>query len=349
MQFVRRIAVGLASFLLPITVFWFGIGFSAWQVFSGPKHIEGALQKSGLYSSVVKDVLKQQGKNNGDLPVDQPQIRALVQQSFTPQLLQETSTLVLDSTFAWLQGKTATPNFQVDLTGAKNSLADGVGNYVDQRISSLPICSLDAIPQNVDVFTTPCVPPGFSKAQAVEKARQTVLASEAFSKPVLTNNTFKSDDGQLLSQKFEQLPQRYHQLKQGLYMLAIISVLAAVIIIFLHVTRRNGLRRVARVLLGAGLSTIVMAITIAVIAQLVSSKITTTPGSNQALAKQIVEVAHLLVNDVRTWWLGYGICIAVVGGVGLIALKLSTPKGVPKIKPPIPVAKTPKKSPPNIS
>jgi hypothetical protein len=91
---LRKPFAALCASLLVVTLFGFGLSWSVWHVLGQPNYIKQALRQSGIYQTAVQDVLKQKqaepanGTAETNLPVDNPQLQALIKQAFPPQTLQ---------------------------------------------------------------------------------------------------------------------------------------------------------------------------------------------------------------------------------------------------------------------
>src|SRR5215510_2581479 len=111
----RSLFLRLSVSLLPVTLFSFGLAFSAMLVFGNPTLVKSAVRDSGLYNVLIDDVfLQNQSVLGTALPINDNGVTDAVKAAFTPNLLQTTGDHVVDGTYAWLRGDTKTPEFNVD-------------------------------------------------------------------------------------------------------------------------------------------------------------------------------------------------------------------------------------------
>jgi hypothetical protein len=329
MQFLRKSTIGVVASLLTVLLFSFGLAFSIQRVFSTPDGIKSALRESGFYSVAVSAGLdqaqKEQAGNQEDIPVNRPEIQNIIKQAASPEFLQTQTETTLDSLYAWLQGKTETLNFKVDLTDVKARLADGVGQYVGQRLSALPPCQTPVNPNDVDAFNATCVPVGYNAAEAAAKAKDEILRGEFLKDTELTAASIKNNDGKTLDQQLKAVPGIYQRINQGVLLGGLAALLLAVAIVFLSVTRRSGLKKVAITFITIGAISAFLGWLSSFAVRRGSEELAKT-SANNPLTEHGVNVAKLLVNDVRFWWMLYGIALVVVGIATLVTLHFTKSK-----------------------
>jgi uncharacterized membrane protein len=343
MGFFRRAALTSLYSLLSITLFSFGVLFSLKMVFGQPKPLEKALDQSGIYSSLVQNVVNQNASNS-NLPLKQPEIQAAAQKAFPPTLLKQSTDQLLDGTYAWLQGKTTTPQFSIDLSPAKTQFANYVGDYTQQRLDSLPACTLANMPTsltNLNPFDLTCLPPGASKTAIVQQSKEQVLANtDILSQTLYTPDTLKNDTGKTLTQQLQAIPQAYHRMMLGIYLTGFVALAAIAGILLLHPSRRAGVRRVAITALSVGLVSGLMAFLGSFVLRQAADSLTHSSQTTELVQTKLVTVLHLLADDLRTWWLGYGVLLVAIS-VGIwVVLRLVKPKQ-PVASPPLPQSPPP--------
>jgi uncharacterized membrane protein len=321
------------------------------MVLGQPQPLEKALDQSGLYRSIVQNVVSENAASSS-LPLKDPQIQAAAQQAFPPALLEKSTNQVLDGTYAWLQGKTTSPQFTVDLSPAKKQFASSVGSYVQQRLDSLPPCTLANMPSNlnsVNPFTLSCSPPGVTKAAIVEQSKEQVLANtDILNQTLYTPDTLKNDSGQTFTDKLQAIPRAYHALIVSIYLTGVVAILATIGIILLHTSRRAGLRRVAITSFSVGVISALMAFLGSYILRRATDTLTQSSQTTQLVQTKLVVVLHLLANDLRTWWLGYGLMLVAVAVATWVLLRLNKPRKS-LITPPTPQPSHTPASPPTMN
>ena len=114
MHILKRVLVGISASLLASILLTFGFFWSLHQVIGTPGPVKTVLRQSGLYESGVgaaldqaqKDQKNDTNENKDNIPVNQPQVRTIIEQAFPPSFLQTQTEQVIDHTYAWLNGMT---------------------------------------------------------------------------------------------------------------------------------------------------------------------------------------------------------------------------------------------------
>ena len=84
--------------------------------------------------------------------------------TFTPQFVQTNVEGAIDSLYDWLDGKAPKFHFTVDLKSQQGTFLAQLQTQVQNRLSSLPVCTPAQTSAQVDPLTTPCVPKGATPA-----------------------------------------------------------------------------------------------------------------------------------------------------------------------------------------
>ena len=325
MQFVRKTAVGLVASLLLSLLITFGIVFGLQRVFGSPAAIKQALKASGFYQSVIPNALDQaqkDQKNQGteqkeEIPLDKPEVRTIVQNAASPDFLQSQTEGVLDSIYAWLQGKTPKLTFAVDLATVKARLSDGVEQYAQQHLASLPRCTGRSMPnQDIDPFNATCLPPGANVDQVAAKAKDQVLNGDFLKDTQLTADSIKTDKegDKTLADDLKDVPAIYQKTNLAINILGPVLVLLALALVFLSISRRAGLKKLAILAISAGTIGAIIGVVASYALQRASTMAT------EPLQQTIFKVVQMLVNDLRNWWVGYGLALLLLGAGTLVAL-----------------------------
>jgi hypothetical protein len=236
--------------------------FAITVTLGNPAVIEKALKQSGVYGQVVDTVLdnsKDQVKDtNTQNLLDDQQVRAAAKKAFSPELLETSTTSVIDGVFAWLQGKTAEPVFSIDISSAKASFVRSLTDYAQAKASALPVCTLQqlqTIDLNSDVLSLPCRPPGVDPAQVASQFNQQVLSNTDFlDKSVITNQTIaEQNNGKSLADSAQNLPAAYQSIQTGKWVLLVLTLVLGVLLVVARRDKRAGLRHVSWALLMSGI------------------------------------------------------------------------------------------------
>ena len=269
MRIIKKIFRGLASYLFKLFILLTAVVAALVLTFHSPKKIEKSLNDSGVYSTFVDSALQEVQKSNdtntdnSSIPITDPAIKAAAEKAFTPQLLQTSTDNVLNGTYNWLSGKTATPSFRIDLSGAKQTFAQAAGAAAAQRVSSLPSCTIAQLEQlspDQDPFSLACLPPGFDIAAAQSKVTNDIATSSDFlGTPVITpHNLPKNSQGKTVFDQLANAPKIYKWINASPWLLAALAVLTGGITLALYDSKRRGLRNIAITLGSTGIFLLVV-------------------------------------------------------------------------------------------
>ena len=327
MQFIRKTTLVVAATLFTVALFWFVALLGLQRTISSVVTIKDTLKDSGIYNTVIQDVLaqtqkdqKNQGANKEkelDIPVDDARVQAIIAQAFPPNYLQQQTEGVLDGTFAWLQGSAPKLSFTIDIADAKLRLADGLANYTREKAATLPPCPAGApVAGDVDVFSATCLPAGVNPEIAATQARAQILQGDFLKDDRLSAETIKNDKGETLDKQLEQLPSAYQHAQDGVRGLAGLALLLGVAVVFLSVNWRAGIKKVAIISITVG----ALGILLSIMAKLLVDAASSNADLKQPLQHSMFKVAEGLIANARMWWLWTGLALVALGIVGLVAL-----------------------------
>jgi hypothetical protein len=270
MNRVRKGFIYLLSLFLLATLLGTAVATSTNNTLGKPEKVETYLDRSRLYDHFIEYTTDQAKKSNGDtdqsdsVSLSDAAIKAAAEESFTQALIKQNINKVIEANYAWLEGKTATPQFSVDLAAQKQTFAEKVGQYVTTYSAGLPVCTDPSVAaqQTRDPLAATCRPAELSPEAAGAQVTQNLATTGDFlSDPTVTPNNInpeKNPTSQPYYEKLSQLPKAYQFGTKLPYIFAGLSLLAALGIIFLSSPRRKGIRRVGIVLLIAGLGLVAL-------------------------------------------------------------------------------------------
>lgn len=266
MPLTRKLPLIVAGVLLPILLFAVAIDVGVLKVFGSADGVKSVLTNSGIYNSVVSNGLDQTQRvttpSGGEVSLTDPQIKQAAQSVFTPSFIQQNTNKVIDGIYDWLDGKTAQPDFKVDISSQKNSLAAKIGQVAKRRASYLPGCNLGFLPASTDPFKINCLPQGVTAAEVGNSAQNAVLSGQGFlDNTVITANSLKSSNTNqpVFSNQLKDLPTQYRRAKKTPVILIILALVDIAAIIFLARTKRWGIRHVGVTLVTVGVLLFVLA------------------------------------------------------------------------------------------
>jgi hypothetical protein len=323
MQFVRKALLVLVGTALPILLFATAFDFGVLHVVGSPTPVKKILSDSGIYNSVVSSALDQAKKSStggSEVSLTDPSIKKAAEDSFNPQVIQGSTEKVIDGVYDWLDGKTTQPDFNVDLSKVKTTFAQKVGQAAQTKAATLPACTTP--PTTADPFAATCLPPGVTPAQVGEQAKNDVLSGQGFLEhPNITASSVKSsgNNQSVFDDKLKDTPKQYQRFKKTPLILAVLTVLAILAIIFLSVTRRRGLRHVGITMSVVGIFMLLFAWGLNRVA--VHNAIPKISMDNKVLQSNVQHLATDLVHSVdKNYWV-FG---AIYLGLGVLAILIAT-------------------------
>lgn len=347
MIWVRRGLVFILSVALFVALIGEALSVSANINLTKPAKLVSWLNQSHVYTSLVDNAIHdaQQNASNdtgaGRVSLSDPAVVGAVKTVFSASVVQQYSSTFINSNYAWLQGKTSTPDFKIDLTGSKQQLATFIGQAVQTKLSALPACTAAQLAQlqstlNTDPLTLPCNLPGISPETAGQQAAQQITDSSDFlNKPVLTASSFNpngGNQGQPYYQKLRHLPKLYRLSQKLPLIFGVIAVISILGIIFISLTRRRGIRRLGWVLLASGAALVLLKFAADSLFNQLQKKIFNNSNIT-LLQKSLTDFMHRVENQLVKIDLYFGIALLVLAAIVFIYIWLTRGKsGGPKPK-----------------
>ena len=327
MKSSARVGQRAALVFLPLALLLFGSFGGLYSILGSPQAIKETLHQSGVYNLTLADVVPKASEGEGagnteqasDIPANQAAVQQALQNAFPPAELQTQVGSVLDSTYDWLNGRSQTLNFKLDLTDARQKFADSLAQYVQSRLATLPFCPANTpIDPNLDPFTATCKPTGTDEAALAAKTKQTVLDSKFLQNAQFSPTDLHDSKAQEVNSRLQALPRGYRLLKWGTYLSAALAMVCAATAIMLADPRRRGVRKVAVVCIVVGALSIATAWLTSFGVDLLLQRVHSV--ATNPLQDKLIKAGSLLLGRLEAWWLWFGIVLATVGAGSLIGL-----------------------------
>lgn len=269
MNWFRKVLVAFFAFILLVSVIDIAWSVSINRNFGNAQAVKTWITASKIYDNAVSAVLNStqddtdKSGGDGSITLKDPLIQQAAKEAFSPQLLEDSVNTFVDSNFAWLSGKTATPEFRIDLSQAKEDFATNVGAAVQKRLTDLKVCTATeqtTLQIPVNVMTVTCRPASLDPKAEGERVASEIRTSDFLTEPVITADTLAHDKNSATKayyQKASQLPQIYQAQQKAPLALGLVALLCTLAIIFIASPRRKGWRRIGSVLLVAGILLVV--------------------------------------------------------------------------------------------
>jgi hypothetical protein len=265
MTWFRKVLVAFFAFILLLSLLDLAYSTSLNRNFGTSDNIKTWLAESKIYDKALNAVLdatqEQSNKNGGDqsISLTDSVVKQAATEAFSPQLLQNSVNSFIDANYAWLSGKTATPEFKIDLSNAKDDFATKIGNAVQTRLTGLTACTPAQETQlqlPVDVMTVTCRPPNLDPKTEGARVANEIRISEFLSKPVITADSLAHDQSNTSSKPYyvqlSKAPAIFQFQQKAPYVLAGVVLLTSLAIVTIAPERRMGWRRIGSVSLTAG-------------------------------------------------------------------------------------------------
>jgi hypothetical protein len=333
MLWVRKLFVAFVSIIFLVALLGVALSTSAKTSLTSTPKLENWLSNSGLYGELINNASSQAqsalGSTNTQISGLHSALKQAAMSSFTKQDFNSDLNTFIKSNQSWLEGKTKTPNFSIDLTTTKQTFANNLNQYFQGQLISLPSCTLSQTKEltNIDPLQLDCLPLGTSVASLVQLVNNEVVASGAFlNNPVITAaslNQNNNNQGEPYYQKLSKAPNLYKQALHVPLVLGIISVICIPIIIFASPRKRRGLRRTAGTLVTAGALLVVIKLTSDAIIKKIDHKFITKSSTGmlqQALLNFAKSVEQAMVKIDLGFAIGYFI-LALLVLLSLLAIR----------------------------
>ena len=334
---MRKVGVFLLSVILFISLLGLALSVSSSIAVTHPQKVKAWLNQSNVYGAFVTDAINQAKQSAGDdssgssgstsISLSDAAVQQIARSTFSSKTLQGDVNTFVNSNYDWLKGKSSTPNFKVDLTSAKQTFADKVGDYVQTYLTRLPVCTdtqLSEINTNdVDPLSLTCRPAGILPSTVAAQVTDEISNTSSFlGNPVITaTNLDPKGDTETTPyyQNLSGLPQVY-QFGTKLPLIAGIVALASLIgVIFVAKKHRRGLRAAAIVLALAGLMLVVIKLLFGQIFDKVQHQ--ALGNSTGEVHKALTTFLHYVMNQLIKIDLWFGVAYLLIAVAIFIILR----------------------------
>jgi hypothetical protein len=345
MRFGRRLLLFVLVPIFSLLLFTLAFDFGVARVIGSVDSVKQILSESGIYTSLVPSILKQNGQIStdvGNISASDPIVQQAAIKALPASDIQTSSEAAIDNLYAWLNGKTPQPTFNLNFSGSQDSFASNLAGEVQQKLSSLPVCTTPYTAASFDALNATCLPPGVTAATAADALRKSLQNSDGGLGNVnLAATDFKgSDPGKSVFQdQLKSAPSQYQRLKSSPLILAILVILVGAALVFLRPTLTSGLRHIGITLLGVGVAMLIFswAFNYVLINKVIPKiKIDKNYAVQQNLKHATTDLAQKID---RNYWTFGGIYAAL----GLVAI--SSPMWLPRKESPKPAAESVKDEP----
>ena len=263
MIFVRKLGLWAASGLLKTMLLSLALVSAVVLVFGTPKHIKSVLKAENVYET-ARDTILEKAKDSASqqsdtqLPISDPDIQQIVKDAVPIDFLESSGNEVIDSLYAWLEGKTTKPEFSIETTEVRARFIVLLGDYTEKKYVALPICSKTEErkinpSEPFDPFNSTCRPSALSAVVVRSQLVSQLEKGDFFKAPDISSaNLSKDTNGQTIFDSLSEAPKAYQFSQTSPLIFEVLALLMAAGVIFLHWGKRKGLRSVGISLVSTG-------------------------------------------------------------------------------------------------
>lgn len=235
-RFILSLLFSAVLFLLIVV----GIPLSSLsKVLTNPENVKSWLDQSNVYEEISKSLSKSfkqdsQGDNSKYFESDQQdEFNQVVEKVLPAAWLQETTEMIIDSVYSWLEGETSSPEFEIDISENLALAQEEIIKLTTDEFYALPTCSESQMEQyseeNLNPIEANCLPVGFdmSEEDFENKIREELNKQDVFQKDVISSN----DMFNITEQASKTIQLGYDVFKK-MQLIVIISVLLVTLLLF---------------------------------------------------------------------------------------------------------------------
>ena len=186
--------------------------------------------------------------------LDRLALNKVISRYFTVDFYNRALTNAVDGVYDWLDGKTASPSFNIPITEDKQQFQDFIVSVFSERFNSLPACPTGTpITPEFNPLEASCQPAGYSQ----EHIRNfIVLQTDQPEFSQLVNNAAITSDsfiGDLSGDDTANLQGTYRALKLLPWLVPLLIIISSGLIMLIQFNRNRGLKTIGLTILPASL------------------------------------------------------------------------------------------------
>jgi hypothetical protein len=264
MHVLRKVTLSLLSIVLPILLFSAALDYGILHIAGSADQVKKIANESGVYGQIVPgllDQVKQLDTSAGQVPLSDPAIRNLAIASLPPEQVKIYADDTIDSIYAWLDGKTAEPTFNIDLSSFQANFANKLGGEAATRATRLPPCATAYTGSSFDVFNATCLPRGLTADQISAVVQNQVKnGNDLVKNPTISASQIKNASGQsVFAAQYKDVPKQYRLVKKLPALLIGLTIVTIIAITLLSPNHWRALRHIGITLITVGCLLLVFA------------------------------------------------------------------------------------------
>ncbi len=358
MKTSHKVAVGISKFILVISALLFVGSIVFLKVVGQPEQTKQLLKDSELYSITAQKVRSQfiQGDETAQ-QVSGPLVEDAINKSLSDETIQNIAEDGIDTTYAWLDGKTDNPQIKIDVDAIKANFANHVTQNIEARLATLPACSRSVVPTTNDITAIECIPRGYNTAAEVEKVRQQILATDANnllgqdaqSNPgnentATTSQQIEQESQQSISQNLAPIKSTYTWVKRLPLISGVLFVVAVAVIAVFSQPRYRALRTLGLAAIPLGLLYLLLGFISQGTVKGVFALAEKQAGANE-FQKPLQHISQHFANLISGYFSLFGIGLLLVGVILFVTYKVIQKRTSPTTPEKTPPSSNPSESP----
>lgn len=274
---------------------------------------------AGFYEAAGKAIARQSlGQSAGD-----PLVTAAVESAVSGDRLQQTLEPLIEGTYAWLDGTTEQPEFNLAVEPIKTNFVSTLTSALQARAASLPACSSTTDLSGEDIYSYSCIPPGTDVNATINDAVSRVVTNASlFSDQLVMDGSISASDAAQFgindpSQNLpNSLPSTYQFLLGGRWYFVAGTILTIIGMVFLSNSWLYGVRKVGVLLVINGVFVLLTGLLLSFVG---GSLIPTTSVEVTASTVNALEQAsRVILVDNASMLKIVGVSAAVVGTTAIV-------------------------------
>lgn len=322
---LKKFLYYFTGFVAFIVLLQLPFAFAISNVFSNPDNVDQVLEDGGVYKNFVDLALlnvEERGDENTKKILADDKVQEIIKSSVNPSDIQDSSKSVISGVYAWLEGKTAQPEFEINLAKPADTAVTKLSDYAEERANSLPACTLQQL-QTVDfqsdVLSIPCLPPGVTGSQVGQQFSAQAKDQIAFLKDPVIPSSEVLKEVDTTSQEYTDAPKAYQNLHQSKWSTLLFALILIALLIFARRDRIAGMRFASKVVFAVGL---VFALILLMLLSGDASAVDAENKLGEVVMSTVMSLFAQLASTLR--WFAAAYLVLGVGGI-VLAQRLTQP------------------------
>lgn len=328
MTFLKRLVRGMSAWTLSFSLFMLASFTILTLTILNAHYIKATLYKSNVYQNIVPAALglavAKSTDSSGNISSDNidpqtiKQLEPVIAGAISPQFLQTTTEAIINGSFLWLNGKTPEPVFIIKTAGVKTALHNGLVNYIQNRLASLPVCPRGTSTNNFDPLSSACKPPvGISSAEIEQNVNKFIDQIPVFQKDDISLQSLGANDAFATDKPVQKVPMGYGIATKLPFAFAALVITSGTILVLAGADKRRSWRTIGHTFAWAGILLVVGSAATLFFANKFTTGLLGSASAEQAhFANTVVTpITKLFITTFADYSLYFGVGYCLIGTV----------------------------------